>query len=92
MNKVDRLLRKAEDGNDTVTVKAVEDNTVYFLTVKRYFDNLKNADRSIRLEALGSAITNLITVAHLLDSTGVAKVKKLKSKEKQVTYESPDGL
>ena len=89
IDKVNRLLIKARE-NDTVTVKKDQDQKIYFVTILRYFEQ-PDCSGSIRLEALGSAVANAVAAAHLLVASGVAEIKKVKSKEKLVTYEGEHG-
>ena len=84
MNKVDRLLNKVFE-NDTVTIKKEENSAVYFCVVMRHFQ-MANSSGSVRLEALGSAIANAVAVANLLQASGVATIKKVKNKEKIISY------
>ena len=89
INKVDRLLNKVYE-NDTVTVKKEECSTVYFCVVMRHFENVSSSG-FVRLEALGCAVANAVAVANLLVTSGVAEIKKIKMKEKFITYELENG-
>ena len=81
---MDRLLKKAKD-NDTVTVSYDTKSVVYFYVVQGFFQQNPEAT-SIRLEALGKAVTNLIVTAQAIAATGLCKVKKIKDKLDLVTY------
>lgn len=45
----------------------------------------------MRLESLGSAVANLVTIANLLVAAGVANISKIKSKDKPIIYRQQDG-
>ena len=44
------------------------------------------------MEALGSAVANLIAVSNLLACSGVATIMKTKSKEKMIEYQLENGM
>ena len=73
------MFKKVKE-NETITVNKYEDSTVYFLVVKQYFEECYE-QKEVRLEALGSAVANLIAVSNLLSCSGVAMIKKTKSRE-----------
>ena len=56
----------------------------------RYFES-PDCSESIRIEALGSAVANAVAAVHLLVASGVAEIKRVKSKELLVTYEGENG-
>lgn len=87
--KIERLLVKVLN-NDTVTIKSEENAAVYFTAVKRHFES-PDSSNIIRLEGLGGAVFNVISVANLLTLSGVATVKKIKTKEKVIPYELENG-
>ena len=59
--KVLRLIKKAYE-NEIITVSMEEDPTLVFETVKRYM-SLADTSDFLRLEALGSAVSNLAYAA-----------------------------
>ena len=86
---MERLLLKAKE-NETVTVSKEQDPEVYFQVVKKYLECADTSDL-VRLEALGSAVANLVTIANLLVAAGIATFSKVKNKEQVITYERQGG-
>ena len=76
--------------NETVTVSKEQDPEVYFQVVKKYLECHDTSDL-VRLEALGSAVANLVTIANLLVAAGIATFSKVKNKEQVITYERQGG-
>ena len=81
---MDRLLAKAKGSSDIITVKKDIQSAVYFLAVKRFFDDPNCSAQKLILLALGCATPNAIAVAHLLQASGVACIKKVKTEEKDL--------
>ena len=84
--KVARLVLKVKD-NETVTISNKEDPAIYFQVVKQYLEAPDTSD-FVRLEALGSAIPQLVTIAYLLESASIVQITKVRNKEQLVTYQS----
>jgi hypothetical protein len=70
LKKIGRLIDKVKK-NDTVTIKKEEEASVYFHVVKSHFES-PDGGNSVRLEGLGCAVVNVVAVANLLSSAGVA--------------------
>ena len=70
LGKIGRLIAKVKK-NDTVTIKKEEDASVYFHVVKSHFES-PDGGNTVRLEGLGCAVVNVVAVANLLASSGVA--------------------
>lgn len=73
-----------------MTIKSEENVAVYFTAVKRHFES-PTSSNCVRLEGLGSAVNNVVAVANSLSLSGVATMKKIKSKEHMIPYELENG-
>ena len=84
-----RIVEKAKD-HETMTVSKDEDPAFFFAAIRQYF-NTPDTTETLRLEALGSAIENLVLAVHLVVAGGLADIQKIKTKEQAIAYQNKCG-